>query len=117
LIIGVAGLVFYLTKSSDIKEIISDPVSVILGESDVPVVLEFGGEGMSAGYFQDAEQICVGADGNIYVAEYNGGKIQIFDPEGNYIDQMSFGKSDDIYLRSMTISRDGLQRCMCGMNC
>jgi DNA-directed RNA polymerase subunit RPC12/RpoP len=107
-IIGVAAFTFYQMKFSDIREVFKGPVSVITGEPAVPVVLEFGGSGMGAGYFQNAEQICVDNGGNIYVGEFEGGKIQIFDANGNYTGQWNFGKSDDIYLRSMALSRDGL---------
>lgn len=107
-IIGVASFVFYQMKSSGIMEMIKGPVSAITGEPAVPVVLEFGGSGMGTGYFQDAERICVDTQGNIYVGEFEGGRIQIFDVNGNYAGQWNFGKSDDIYLHSMALSRDGL---------
>lgn len=105
---GIAGFIFYQMKSSGVGEMLKETVSVIAGETAVPVVLEFGGSGMGAGYFQDAEQICVDTQGNIYVAESEGGKIQIFDTNGNYTSQWNYGKSDDIYLHSMALSRDGL---------
>jgi len=108
MLIGVGALVFFLTKSSDVKELLQDPVSVITGGSSVPVVVEFGGEGMGNGYFQDAELIEVGTDGRIYVAEYSTGRVQIFDADGNYLEQWSVGKRDDCYLNSMALSDDGL---------
>ncbi|NOQ23481.1 MAG: hypothetical protein GQ565_12660 [Candidatus Aegiribacteria sp.] len=108
LLIGFSTLIFSLLQSSDAKEMLQGTISTITGESAVPVVLEFGGEGMGAGYFQDPVQICVDPQGNIYVGDHETGRIQIFDPGGNHTGQWDFNKSDDVYLRSMALSRDGL---------
>jgi DNA-directed RNA polymerase subunit RPC12/RpoP len=108
MLIGVGVLVFFLTRSSDVKELLQDPVSAITGGSSVPVVLEFGGPGMGNGYFQDPDCICVDAEGNIYVAEYETGRIQIFDGNGNYMNQWTPGKDDEFYIRSMAVSSEGL---------
>ena len=40
----------------------------------------FGKEGIGAGYFKDARSIAVDAEGRIYVGEYTGGRMQVFDP-------------------------------------
>ncbi len=108
LLIGVAALVFYLMRSSEIKNMLQDPIAAFSGESTIPAVLEFGGTGMSAGYFQNPEHVCISSDGNIYIGEYESGKIQIFDSEGNYLEQLSIGKTDNLYLHSMALSRDDL---------
>jgi len=104
-----SGVVFFLfqMKAVNVQKILEEPVSSITGDSDIPAVLEFGGSGMSPGFFQDPEFLCVDTGGNIYVGENETGRIQIFDPDGNYTGQWSFSDSD-IYLRSMAISRDGL---------
>ena len=44
----------------------------------------FGGEGMGAGQFKDNRSVAVDSDGNIYSAEYTGGKIQVFGPDGKF---------------------------------
>lgn len=49
------------------------------------VVLTFGGEGIGPGLFEDARHIGVDGDGNIYVADYIGGRIQKFDATGKFI--------------------------------
>ena len=108
LLLGLGALVFFLTNSSGVREMLEGPISAITGESAVPVVLEFGGEGMGAGYFQDPEAVCVDSQGNIYVGEFETGKIQIFDSAGNYTGQWSFGEPDEVYLYSMALSRSGL---------
>ena len=103
LLIGVGALVFFLSKSSDIGKALQDPIGSLTG-GGIPVTMEFGGPGMGAGYFQDPEHICVGPEGNIFIGEYEIGKIQIFDSEGYFLDQWNFGKSDEIYLKSMALS-------------
>lgn len=96
IVLGVGAFVFYLAGPAGI------------GGSAIPVVLEFGGPGMGAGYFQKPQQICVDTRGNIFVGDYETGRIQTFDIDGNYTGQWNFSVSDDIYLRSMALSRDGL---------
>ena len=49
--------------------------------------LEFGSEGIGPGMFKDARAIAVDASGKIYVGEYIGGRIQVFDAEGKFITQ------------------------------
>ncbi|MFO7670844.1 MAG: NHL repeat-containing protein [Bacteroidales bacterium] len=48
-------------------------------------LLQFGGEGSGAGKFTDPRYICVDIEGNIYVAEYAGGQVQKFDPDGKFL--------------------------------
>ncbi len=108
LLIVLGALVFFLTNSSDVRELLEGPIAAITGESSVPVILEFGGPGMGAGYFQDPEQVCVDPQGNIYVADQETGRIQIFNEDGDFTGQWNLNKPDDIYVRSMALSRDGL---------
>jgi DNA-binding beta-propeller fold protein YncE len=49
--------------------------------------LNFGSEGIGPGMFKDARSIAVDASGKIYVAEYSGGRVQVFDPAGQFITQ------------------------------
>ena len=49
--------------------------------------LKFGSEGIGPGMMTDARSIAVDGQGNIYVGEYSGGRIQMFDPKGNFITQ------------------------------
>ena len=49
--------------------------------------LNFGSEGIGPGMFKDARAVAVDASGKIYVGEYSGGRIQVFDPEGKFITQ------------------------------
>src|SRR5262249_37394439 len=51
------------------------------------LVLTFGGEGTGPGLFNDARNIALDASGNIYVSDYIGGRIQVFDETGKFITQ------------------------------
>ncbi len=51
------------------------------------VLLKFGSEGIGPGMFTDARSIAVDGVGNIYVGEYSGGRIQVFDANGKFITQ------------------------------
>jgi DNA-binding beta-propeller fold protein YncE len=58
------------------------------------VALEFGSEGIGAGQFKDARSVALDPAGRIYVGEYSGGRIQVFDAEGRFLTQwMSEPKS------------------------
>jgi sugar lactone lactonase YvrE len=50
-------------------------------------VLEFGSKGIGAGQFKDARTITVDNEGRIYVGEYTGGRVQVFDSRGKFITQ------------------------------
>jgi hypothetical protein len=51
------------------------------------VALEFGSEGIGAGQFKDARSVAVDGQGHIYVGEYIGGRIQVFDAQGAFVTQ------------------------------
>jgi DNA-binding beta-propeller fold protein YncE/DNA-directed RNA polymerase subunit RPC12/RpoP len=50
-------------------------------------VLRFGSEGTGAGRFTDARGVAVDGAGRIYVAEYQGGRVQVFDSAGAFVTQ------------------------------
>jgi sugar lactone lactonase YvrE len=50
-------------------------------------VLTFGSEGIGRGMITDARTIAVDGKGQIYVGERSGGRIQVFDPSGNFMTQ------------------------------
>lgn len=65
----------------------------------------FGKEGVGAGHFKDARSIAVDAEGRIYVGEYTGGRIQVFDREGKFVTQWTVDPK--MPLRGMTADRRG----------
>ena len=70
------------------------------------VVLSFGSEGIGPGMFNDARSIAVDGSGRIYVGEYQGARIQVFDPSGKFINQWSIGDRKTI-LRGLAADRKG----------
>ncbi len=57
------------------------------------VLLEFGSAGSGAGQFDDSRYIAVDKDGNIFVADYQDGRVQKFDVAGKF--QLLINVPDD----------------------
>ena len=70
------------------------------------VLLTFGSEGIGPGMFTDARSIAVDGAGRIYVGEYTGGRIQVFDPAGKFVSQWTIGDRKTL-LRGMAVDRKG----------
>ena len=74
--------------------------------------LSFGGEGTGVGVFEDARHVAVDNNGHIFVGEYAGGRIQVFDETGKFIVQwLARGEAesnDDVYITSMAADRAGV---------
>ncbi|HEX2268839.1 MAG TPA: hypothetical protein VHH35_04870, partial [Pyrinomonadaceae bacterium] len=69
-------------------------------------LLTFGSEGIGPGMFNDARSIGVDGEGRIYVGEYTGGRIQVFDSAGKFQSQWSIGDRKTI-LRGLAADRKG----------
>lgn len=69
------------------------------------VVLKFGSEGIGPGMMTDARSIAVDGAGRIYVAEYLGGRVQVFDPAGQFVTQWMVDAK--MPLRGMAADRKG----------
>ena len=78
-----------------------------VGLAERQELLSFGGEGTGAGLFEDARYVTADAQGNIYVAEYGGGRVQVFDDQGQFQTQWFAGDGDDIYIGGMDATADG----------
>ena len=71
------------------------------------VLMSFGSEGTGPGQFEDARNIAVdNMSGKIYVGEYVGGRVQVFDEAGKFLTQ--FMVDTEYPLTGMDISRDGI---------
>ncbi len=109
LVIGVAGLVFYFVAPA--KERTAQSIASIahsqVSDPGPQVVMEFGGPGSGPGRFQRPECIAVDAEGHIYVGEYENARVQIFDIDGDFIDQWFYTQKEDVYLSALSASRDG----------
>jgi hypothetical protein len=76
-------------------------------KEDSNVLLKFGSEGIGPGMFTDARSIAVDGAGRIYVGEYTGGRIQVFDPEGKFLSQWTIGDRKTL-LRGLAADRKGV---------
>lgn len=69
-------------------------------------LLEFGSEGIGPGLFNDARSVGVDGAGRIYVAEYTGGRVQVFDPAGKFVTQWTIGDRKTL-IRGFAADRKG----------
>jgi len=69
------------------------------------VLLKFGTEGIGPGMFTDARSIALDGSGNIYVGDYIGGRIQVFDSSGKFITQWAVDPK--MPLRGLAADRKG----------
>jgi ribosomal protein L7/L12/sugar lactone lactonase YvrE len=73
------------------------------------VTLAFGKEGTGPGYFTNARFVSVDNNGHIFVGEFEGGRVQVFDQNGKYLTQWTAigEQTGKIYLSAMAAGRDG----------
>lgn len=106
---GVALLGYF--TSSRVREAVSGvPVIGSKGNSSSPssmatLALEFGTEGIGAGQFKDGRSIGVDGEGRIYVGEYLGGRVQVFDAQGKFLNGWMIDA--EMPLRGMAVDRKG----------
>jgi ribosomal protein L7/L12/sugar lactone lactonase YvrE len=74
------------------------------------LVTSFGGEGTGSGLFQDARYVATDNNGHLFVGEYDGGRIHIFDTQGKFLGQWTPVNEEDydLYLRGMAVDRSGM---------
>ncbi|HEX8394639.1 MAG TPA: NHL repeat-containing protein [Longimicrobium sp.] len=68
-------------------------------------VTRFGAEGTGAGRFDDARWVALDGSGRIYVAEYSGGRVQVFDSAGTF--QTQWTADPDMPMQDMAADRGG----------
>ncbi|MBB4635272.1 hypothetical protein [Longimicrobium terrae] len=68
-------------------------------------VTRFGREGTGAGRFEDAREVAVDGSGRVYVAEYGGGRVQVFDSAGTFLTQWT--ADPEMPMMSMAANREG----------
>lgn len=90
-----------------------DPGAIGLGGSTdssfAELALEFGGKGSGAGKFDDPRYVAVDPNGNIFVADYDSGRLQKFDPAGKFalLIQVEPDSNGNTYIQGMTADYRG----------
>lgn len=106
---GVFGALTPLLKSvGSSKPVADSPSGSKSGEpanAFANVTLKFGSEGIGPGMMTDARSIATDGAGRIYVGEYVGGRIQVFDANGNFVTQWMVDTK--MPLRGMAADRKG----------
>jgi DNA-binding beta-propeller fold protein YncE len=75
------------------------------GNSFAQVAQTFGSEGIGPGMMTDARHIAMDGQGHIYVGEYQGGRVQVFDANGKFITQWMVDRK--MPLRGLAADRKG----------
>jgi sugar lactone lactonase YvrE/DNA-directed RNA polymerase subunit RPC12/RpoP len=71
------------------------------------VVWQMGGqEGIGPGFFNDTRRLGLDGAGNIYTGDYSGGRVQVFDPDGEFLGQWNAGS--ELYMIGMAVDRQGV---------
>ncbi len=108
LIAGITAFVWFAVSSveeSDITSLQPMPVGASSDENGVVELLRVGGEGTGAGKFKDNRAVAVDGSGRIYSGDYSGGRIQVFDAEGKFLNQWSLKDGNNLY--DLSALRDG----------
>ena len=83
----------------------SSPAARPIATSDAVDVLKIGGEGTGAGRFKDNRHVAVDGKGRIYSSDYSPHRIQVFGPDGTFINQWAPEAGTNLY--DLTTDRDG----------
>ena len=84
-----AGAAMFLVRAAPRPSQTSGPQTATAATVDEPKagtpLLVFGGKGTGAGRFDDARALAIGPDDEIWVADYEGGRVQQFDAKGKFV--------------------------------
>jgi DNA-directed RNA polymerase subunit RPC12/RpoP len=111
---GIAAVGALVPAFYSVRRTVKEPTKPVIpntpkkepANSFANVLLDFGSEGIGPGMFNDARSIAVDNAGRIYVGEYTGGRIQVFDPAGKFATQWSIGDRKTI-IRGFATDRKG----------
>ena len=109
------GVLFLLFIPTSVSYSTSEPSEIEIRTTPLPTMVQFarlamvfGNEGDQPGQFDDARHIAVDEQGNIFVADYTSGRINKFDPQGNFLQLIQVQPPDgntDVY--TYAIATDG----------
>jgi hypothetical protein len=101
--IGLAGLALGIGAATGATGLLADGPTAPAGLGRE--LRSFGGSGIGPGLFTDARHVGLDADGYIYVGEYQGGRIQVFDAQAKFATQWFADR--ELPLTGMAVRRDG----------
>jgi hypothetical protein len=67
----------------------------------------FGSQGIGLGLLNDARYLAIDGSGTVYVADYQGGRIQAFDPDGKFLHMWQVGDKNTI-IAGMAANHQGV---------
>ncbi len=110
--LGIFAAIFGGLQSSGIEIPIDIPgveIPGVVTNGFATQELSFGGEGTGPGLFGDVRAIGVNpSNGNIYAANYDDGRVQVFDAEGKFITQWIIPEElTNPYFGDLAVGRDG----------
>ncbi len=91
--------------ASEIAPAVSTIAANSNGSGFANLVMTFGNEGTGPGLMEDARSVAIDGNGNIYVGEYLGGRIQQFDSSGKFVTQFLIDAKEA--LRGLAADRQG----------
>jgi predicted RNA-binding Zn-ribbon protein involved in translation (DUF1610 family) len=104
--LGIAGLVLGIGAATGAAGLLADGLAGPTEPTGPARQLRsFGASGIGPGFFTDARHVGLDADGNIYVGEYQGGRIQVFNAEADFVTQWFVDR--EFPLTGMAVRRDG----------
>ena len=73
------------------------------------IVQEFGAKGNGPGQLDDARYLAIDADGNLWTADFQDGRVQQFDPTGKFLQviQVPADKNDNVYIEGLAADLKG----------
>jgi len=123
--IGAVGVGLFASRSAfDSVQSVLDDASAQISDvkADVPdlpqakptpgfaeIVQEFGTKGSGPGQMDDARYVALDADGNIWTADYQDGRVQQFDPSGKFLQliQVPPDKNDNALIEGLAADLKG----------
>ncbi|HTP11783.1 MAG TPA: SMP-30/gluconolactonase/LRE family protein [Anaerolineae bacterium] len=119
--IGAVGVGLFASQSAmtSVQTVLQDVSSQMPDVPGVPpikptpgfatIVQEFGAKCSGPGQMDDARYVALDADGNIWTADYEDGRVQQFDPSGKFLQliQVPADKNDNTLIEGLTADLKG----------
>jgi DNA-binding beta-propeller fold protein YncE len=94
-------------KQSPAQEPTRRPPTAVPTPAFAEFALQFGSTGMGPGQFTNAHAGGMDGEGHLYVGEYTGGRIQVFDSNGKFLNQF-FAGDEHTDLLGFAVDRKGV---------